>query len=205
MAKKHWNKFFKKQNKTIIKLLEMPVWQSYKRLLKNENMAAKPRVIELGCGTGLISLLLAKNYNAKITLVDYSNSALNLAKKLFKKEGIKANFVKKDFFKLNLKNKFDLVHSQGVIEHFKDRKQKKLVGLHRKFLKKNGIAIILAPRPSIYYKLWRGIIEAIKGEWLFGYEKPIKKDEGIKLIKSQGLKIKKTTKSMLENGYLCTR
>lgn len=203
MALNDWNSFFHKKNEKILELLEFPEWIGYKKLLKHVKKPKK--VLELGCGTGLISLKIAKKYNAKITLVDYSKSALEIAKKAFNKAGIKAKFIKSDFFKLKIKDKFDLIHSQGVIEHFKNKEQKKLIRIHKKYLSKNGNVIILAPRPSLIYRIWRKTIEKIKGKWIFGYEKPLKLNEGIKLIESQGLKVKKHVNTIMEHGYLCTK
>ena len=202
MTLSDWDKFFKKQNELLIKVLETPTLNTYKRLLKNERLPEKPAIIELGCGTGLISLYLAQKYNAKITLVDYSSNALKMARRFFKKAGVKAEFIKANFFKLKLNKKYDLVHSQGVIEHFKKEKQEELIKIHKRFLKRNARLIILAPRPSIYYKTWRWIIEKVRGEWPFGYEKPINKEEGVRLLSSQGIKLLKTEKTMLENAYL---
>lgn len=203
MALNEWNDFFVKKNIFIIRTMEIPVWNNYKRLLSEIKLPLKPRILELGCGSGFISLLLAKKYKAEITLVDYSSNALKIAEELFKKEGLKVKLMKADFFKMKTKKEYDLVHSQGVIEHFKEKQQNRLIKIHKEFLKKDGKIIILAPRPSFYYNIWRGIIEKIKGRWIFGYEKPITKKEGIKLIEKQGLRIKKLTNSMLEHGYLC--
>ena len=57
---------------------------------------------------------------ANVTLLDYSETALEKAKLLFSNFNCKAQFIKADAFNIppNLLNKFDVSMSFGLAEHF---------------------------------------------------------------------------------------
>ncbi|MDO8626919.1 MAG: class I SAM-dependent methyltransferase, partial [Candidatus Diapherotrites archaeon] len=151
----------------------------YKRmqaLLKDANLQ-NAKIIELGSGSGVMSLKLSKEFNAEITLVDNSENALLFAQKIAKEVyGIKEKkieYIQKDLFKLKDSKKFDLVHSQGLIEHFDPAD--KIIEKHIDLAKKNGYVLILAPRSSPAYRAVRKVIEFVYGKWPFGFEKPVEK------------------------------
>ncbi len=207
MAKKNWATWWiraKKHSKLFI-FLSKGTYNNYKNLLKNVKLPKNPEILELGCGSGIITLWLLKEYGGKATIVDYSRESLKFSKELYSKNKMKVKLVNEDITRLKLKKKYDLVHSQGLIEHFKGERQNMIIKKHWEFLKKNGIALITAPRPSIYYKMWRGVVEKVKGEWPFGYEKPISAKNGIRLLEKNGLKTIYCKKFIIETGYICKR
>ena len=57
---------------------------------------------------------------ASITLIDYSQIALNKAKALFQNIGVNANFMKGNILDMpgDLLNSFDISMSFGLVEHF---------------------------------------------------------------------------------------
>jgi 2-polyprenyl-3-methyl-5-hydroxy-6-metoxy-1,4-benzoquinol methylase len=89
------------------------------------NTFADRRVLELGCGSGMSSLLMARE-GAHVTLLDRSESALAVAE--FHYEALQAkgeflgkvDFITGDFFEFHPSQQFDLVHNHGVIEHWSD-------------------------------------------------------------------------------------
>ena len=107
------------------------------------------KVIEVGCGTGQLSLFLARG-NRKIYGVDLSQESLILGEKFREKNQIEnVFFIKIDFFDLKFKNNnFDYVISNGVLHHTKNAQQafKCLVNV----LKPGGIIII-----GLYHKYGR--------------------------------------------------
>ena len=75
-----------------------------------------------GCGTGR-HLLIADNYlDANILGVDLSLSSLAYAKRKIEEKGLKnIEFLQSDILNLkNLKRKFDIIESIGVLHHMKD-------------------------------------------------------------------------------------
>ena len=104
-------------------LYDKGIKNSFTRRLDDElNYGSK--VLELGCGTGQLSLFLARG-NRQIYGVDISNGSLILGEKFRKENEIKnAYFMKMDVFDLKFKkNNFDFTISNGVLHHTKDPHQ----------------------------------------------------------------------------------
>ena len=78
------------------------------------------RVLDLGCGTGLLTNLFALRYASEFVGVDFS-SAADYAKTFAKSNKIKnARFVKQDFFEFESDVKFDVIVSQSFLTHVPD-------------------------------------------------------------------------------------
>lgn len=94
-----------------------------KKLLKIlRKYSGSGKIIEAGCGTGIISSQLASE-GYDVVGIDINDKILKLCKKLEKEYfgNNKAKYVKKSIFKINYKRKsFDLCYSCGVLEHFDD-------------------------------------------------------------------------------------
>jgi len=86
-----------------------------------------PRVLDLGAGTGLYSLKLLKRYpQAKITLIDFAENMLEIARKNFEGNQ-KISFIQGDYSKHDFaREKFDIVISALSIHHLEDSHKKKI-------------------------------------------------------------------------------
>ena len=114
--------------------------------------------IEVGCGTGQLSLLLSKKVKS-VTLLDYSENALKLTKELFGMQCItNCSFVQDDLFDLHHDKKYDLVISSGLLEHFKGKEQVDCLNIHKYLAKKNGYVVIIAPSNTFFnervFRIW---------------------------------------------------
>ncbi|MDD5054201.1 MAG: class I SAM-dependent methyltransferase [Candidatus Nanoarchaeia archaeon] len=184
----NWNHFSHSSNSFISSIVFKLLFSGYADLLKCANFKKKIRILELGCGTGYITKRLCKKYDVeKATLVDSNKEMLDIAKKMLKNASCKKEFVHQDFFKFKSNEKYDLVHSQGVIEHFEDKKRKDLLKLHFNSTKKGGYCVIYSPTPTFFYNLLRKIMEALK-IWIFHDEVPLKKEKIIKEMEELGAK-----------------
>ena len=77
-------------------------------------------VLDLGCGTGLISCALALEAK-KVVGIDFSAASIEKAKKLAKKFKLKnISFEEGDLFNLRIKKQFDNVFCIGVLHHTQD-------------------------------------------------------------------------------------
>jgi 2-polyprenyl-3-methyl-5-hydroxy-6-metoxy-1,4-benzoquinol methylase len=153
---------------------------------------AKSTIIETGSGSGHLSAIFAQHgYN--VTLVDYSNEALNKSKELFKILDLNANFYQADITSLTevISSQYDVVFSSGVLEHFDDEDLLKILEESYKVSKK--YLVFLVPNvKSLPYLLFR--MKAMKnGDWIYGkeylrdnYEEFIKK-AGFKILKKEYL------------------
>ncbi len=82
------------------------------------------KILELGCGTGQLSLFLSRA-NREIFAVDISNSSLKLGENFRRRHEIdNAYFMKMDVFDLKFnKNTFDYTLSNGVLHHTKNAEE----------------------------------------------------------------------------------
>ena len=115
----------------------------------DEELGFGTKILEMGCGTGQLSLFLSR-CNREIYAVDISNSSLKLGENFRKQNNINNTyFMKMDVFDLKFKrNSFDYVISNGVLHHTKNAKEafKCLVEV----TKPGGIIII-----GLYHKYGR--------------------------------------------------
>ena len=81
------------------------------KLVEDINLkAGKPSVLDIGTGSGAIAIVIQKETGAKVTAVDVSQKALDIAKHNAKKNNAEVDFILSDLFK-NVDGKFDFVVS----------------------------------------------------------------------------------------------
>ncbi|MBA7647617.1 Trans-aconitate 2-methyltransferase [subsurface metagenome] len=182
------------------------VWRAYANLLRGINFPGPIKVIELGCGTGYHTLQMTKLYPvAKVTLVDFNASVLKDTEKRLACLKCEKEFWLRDLLSLEPDEKYDIVHSQGLLEHYTPDERKRLICLHRDLLAPNGIAVILVPTPSLPYRFWRGLLEKLH-LWIYPDETAISKAEFTQELESSGLEILKMQGChLMEVGAVCKR
>jgi len=101
----------------------------------------KPKVLEIGTGTGLFSeIFLNKFPDAKMDLVDLAEDMLNIAKERFS-DNSNLNFFLKDILNFSPGGKYDLVISSLAIHHLELDDQKRLYNKIFNWLKNDGIFV----------------------------------------------------------------
>lgn len=198
----NWDRYYKR-----IKISQITlgfIWKAYLDLLNGVHFRQPVKVIELGCGTGYNTLQIAKLFPvSKVTLVDANPYVLAVAEKKLSRLKCKKEFVLKDLFDLDLSEKYDIVHSQGLLEHYPLESRRKLVQLHKESLATDGVAIIIVPTPSPVYKLWRGMLEMMH-LWIYTDEVAITRAEFTADLEASNLQILKMKMYHLtELGALC--
>jgi tRNA (cmo5U34)-methyltransferase len=120
------------------------------------------RVLDLGAGTGLLSLLVSNTFpKASLTLVDLSQDMLARAKERFAEEAGRFDFIVADYAKGALPGEFDVILSALSIHHLPDHEKEALFKRGHSALAKSGVFInadqVRGSTPEIeerYRKAW---------------------------------------------------
>ncbi len=144
--------------------------------------------IELGCGKGILSYLMMKNGAKSCALVDFSESALSLARTLFG-DAKNVNFILSDVFKIDETKQYDIVFSSGVAEHFSDALREEIIHKHLRLTK--DIAVLIVPARPHYNTIRhrKRKVVALYG-WQYAFSKKeinniVNKGKGFDIVLSQ--------------------
>ncbi len=165
------------------------------KILAGNKLSAPRSLLEAGCGSGHLSLVLQQS-GYETYLLDFSAAALQKARKSYRAALGRiddAQFISGDLMQLDAAlgdQRYDVVWNSGVLEHFSADE------VQRVFQQMGSAAreavLILVPNPeSLIYLLWR---KRALGEanWAFGTE--MLRDNYVELARSAGL-------SLIARGY----
>ena len=93
-------------------------WEVFQLLIKSKMFNQGKRVLEVGSGRGTMSCYFS-DAGYECFLLDSSAAVINIAKKIFRDNNLKAEFEVGDALALPYENaSFDIVFSIGLLEHF---------------------------------------------------------------------------------------
>ncbi|MEM1512316.1 MAG: class I SAM-dependent methyltransferase [Candidatus Jordarchaeales archaeon] len=142
------------------------------------------RVLEVGAGSGVDSGFLAK-LGAHVCAVDYATSSIIVSK------WSTVNVQQADGETLPFRDEsFDLVFSQGLIEHFKN--PDRLIREKIRVTKRGGFIILDAPQKYSLYHIYKSFLVAI-GCWPMGWERSYSPFDMKMITKRYNLKLVKIT------------
>ena len=144
--------------------------------------------LEVGCGSAFMSHKFAEN-GAKISLLDISKNVLRKAKTFFKNNGVKVynTYCNSALDIKENKKKFDVVWNAGVIEHFYEKDQLKMINEMYRVTNKKGYLIIQVPNSNcIPYQIWQYFLK-ITGNLPYGYQKDISPSKLKNLFRKAGI------------------
>lgn len=105
-----YNRFADIYDSLITEDVDYSVWQTFIMKKCDEYNIQRRDYLDLGCGTGNLSLEICK-YFTRCWCVDLSEDMLLIAEKKFRDRKIKARFIRQNMTELNLNSKFDLITS----------------------------------------------------------------------------------------------
>tara|TARA_B100000424_G_C22897934_1_gene477600 strand:+ start:374 stop:1102 length:729 start_codon:yes stop_codon:yes gene_type:complete len=119
-----------------IEYITEKIKQEFNLINRNNDFLKDLKILDIGCGGGLISEPLAR-LGGEVTGIDASEKNIKVAKLHSKKNNLNINYLNKSPERLNNSEKFDIVLNLEVVEHVEN------VDLYIKscsnLLKKNGI------------------------------------------------------------------
>lgn len=125
-------------------------------------------LLEIGSGTAIDSYILAEGSTAKITGIDISLPSLHVAARCGKYFPRQVTLAAADAERLPFADgTFDVVFSQGVVEHFRDPAA--MLSEQGRVLKRDGVLVINVPQKRTGYTRFKHR-EMAKGTWPWGWE-----------------------------------
>ena len=164
-TRQHWEAFWEQKNDV------QHVYDNTARIvprIKNVlgDLTGK-RILEVGAGTGRVSLLLAQA-GAEVYVLDYADNSLSLMRRIAEEQQVSICLIKGDAFRLPVKdNSFDLVFHQGLLEHFIDPQG--ILDENFRILKPDGFALIDVPQKYHIYTIIKHFLILIN-RWFAGWE-----------------------------------
>ena len=118
-------------------------------------------LLDAGCATGQLGLAAAIYGKARVTLLDYSQEALNFAQRVAEELRLRgkefsAAFVRGNLEALTLQEQFDIVCNEGVLEHwFTFEERLHILKEMIKVTKPGGVVILWVPNiNNPLYRRW---------------------------------------------------
>lgn len=186
-----WGRFeaFNRAHPLFQRFFTDAMFQGYRALLRHATFGDAISILELGAGTGSTSRCLAESFpTQKITLVDSNPAMLEAAQRALRGLSCDKAFIEGDLLDLALDERFDLVHSAGLVEHFWGDDQRRVLQVHADLTQRGGYCVIYAPTPTLAYRFWRGLAEGLN-LWLFTDEVPLQEGVLIREVERTGLQV----------------
>lgn len=205
----HWDEYWSSNScglddSIIHRYYRRIIWEGYLKALDGLNLK-EPSVLELGCGTGYKTARILQHLGGRATLIDFSEKALDRARVLFDEVGIDdVKFVKGDIRSVDYEDEFDLVHSDGVVEHFEGDEQRRVFENHCRAINSTGYVFIFVPSPTWYYRIWKWGLTAL-GRWRFGYEEPMVEENVVSILEGCGMDAVRTVRAGRFLGVVVNR
>ena len=147
-------------------------------------------VLEIGCGSGRILTSIARESNCRCVGVDVTDAAFDSLSFFSQQQvvGVGVGAVKGDGFSLPFRDKsFDVVYSEGVIEHFPIERSVEMVREHVRVCRPGGLVIVSVPNK---FALIHSLTKRLLGSrFLFAPEASLSTFELAHLMQRAGLTI----------------
>ena len=143
------------------------------------------RIIEIGCGGGIYSLIFAR-LGASITMLDYSSDALAIAERNLGALNLKGELLKADAFNLSAEylGKYDVAMSFGTVEHYRYPRRLDICKAHVDVLRSGGVAIIGTPNIAFLPHEILKVLLVARRKWFLGYEGSFSRGELLRVGRS---------------------
>ncbi len=143
-------------------------------------------VLEVGCGSGRILTSIVREKGCRCVGVDVTDGAFDSLSYFSRQQGVTADAVKGDGFSLPFRDGcFDVVYSEGVIEHFPIERSAKMVREHVRVCRPGGLVIVSVPNK---FALVHSLTKRLLGpRFLFAPEASLSTFELARLMRMAGL------------------
>ena len=112
-------------NNLINRIFRKSMMIRFKKTIEGCKPIKGKSVIDIGCGPGLYSIILAERGAEKVLGVDFAENMIKIAKEKAKREGVtpKTSFVEADFFDYEIKRKYDYAVVMGLMDYIEKQEE----------------------------------------------------------------------------------
>jgi 2-polyprenyl-3-methyl-5-hydroxy-6-metoxy-1,4-benzoquinol methylase len=179
-----WRQYWKAQHK-------IPEWDFMSQIVYESLRHHMPDpklldVCEVGCGTGRISLRLARD-GARVSAIDIVPEAVAMTQNLFALSEQQINVQQGSIFSIPFSDEgFDVTWNAGVLEHFSMEERSLALTEMARVTKPGGLVISLNPNSrSLTYRVGKFFAELF-GLWPYGHEEPVR---SLRAVTSDSLEV----------------
>ncbi len=145
-------------------------------------------VLEVGCGSGKVTLTMAREVGLRVTLLDFSPVALDLARANAVRLGVRADFVRADARHLPFRDgQFEIVWSGGVFEHFVGEQRARVFQEAFRVCRPAGRVVVIVPNAWNALSRVGQFVSARLGRWPLGLEVPFAPPELRRALETAGV------------------
>ena len=189
-----WDSYARRNDpsRLLVRLLFHDVlYRSCANLLRVAVFSEPISILELGCGPGYIARRITERVpTRKLVVVDSNPTMIELSKRVLRGLDCDVEFLEADFFQMDVSEEFDLVYSNGVVEHFDTATRARLLGIHADHVGHGGYCIIHVPTPTLFYRLFRALSRQM-GCWEHEDETPLSLEQLLREVTQTGLEVLK--------------
>jgi len=167
--------------------LSADIWHfpyAYKTFIKY--IPKEARVLEVGFGSGRMLTRIARELGCRCIGVDVEDGAFTSLSFFSCRQGVEVEAIKGSGFCLPFQdNSFDVVYSEGVIEHFPITESQGMIAEHARACKEGGLVIVSVPNK---FALFHSLTKLLLGNrFLFYPEHSLSTFELCRLMTKAGL------------------
>lgn len=168
-----WDSYYRKPKSKVSSVTQKITLKYLINVLQKCNMERPWRVMECGGGNSCFATDFCERF--KIEYYDIIDKCKLGVQKAENKNVIRKAVCIDLLEELTDKNyleKYDLVYSVGLVEHFSDEERERVIQNHFKLCNKGGYVLITAPTPTKKYLFIRKVMELLH-VWQFWDETPL--------------------------------
>lgn len=153
----YWEDYYKNTNtnKRQIQKVISEYDEYWELLIANNNSSSPKTIIEIGGYPGRFLAYLSDKYQLIPTCLDYNSDRSKIIESMNSFNIKEYNIIQADIFNFEPTEKYDLVISNGFIEHFDNYEA--VMDKHKLFLKKGGTMLIMIPNKR-WLRKWYGFL-----------------------------------------------
>lgn len=153
----YWEKYYSKSitQKNQISTIVSEYNQYWDILLSNNETNPPKTIIEIGGYPGRYLAYLSDKYNLTPTCLDFNSDKSKIEESMHSFGVENYNIIQADIYEYVPKEKYDIVISNGFIEHFEN--YDKILDKHKLFLKDGGTMLVMIPNKR-WLRKWYGYL-----------------------------------------------